>query len=64
LSARNVLEGTITSLRHRDVTFIATVNCGPEFLVHLTPGAQQSLRLSTGGKVWLVVKTYSCHVLQ
>jgi molybdate transport system ATP-binding protein len=64
LSARNVLEGTITSLRQQDVTVIAKVNCGAEFTVHLTPGALQSLRLEPGGRVWLVVKTYSCHVLQ
>src|SRR5271165_2632447 len=64
LSARNVLAGVITSLRQRDVTVIAKVNCGAEFEVHLTPGARQSLHLEPGTRVWLVVKTYSCHVLQ
>jgi len=64
LSARNVLAGTITSLRQRDITVIARVDCGAEFEVHLTPGARRSLQLEPGARVWLVVKTYSCHVLQ
>jgi molybdate transport system ATP-binding protein len=64
LSARNVLAGIVTSLQQRDVTVIARVNCGAEFEVHITPGARRSLRLQPGARVWLVVKTYSCHVLQ
>ena len=64
LSARNVLYGSINCLEQRDMTVIAKVDCGVEFEVHLTPGARQSLHLETGSKVWLVVKTYSCHVLQ
>ncbi len=64
LSARNVLYGSISSVEQRDITVIAKVNCGAEFEVHLTPGARQSLHLEPGAKVWLVVKTYSCHVLQ
>jgi molybdate transport system ATP-binding protein len=64
LSARNVLCGSITAVEQRDITVIAKVNCGAEFEVHLTPGARQALRLQPGAKVWLVVKTYSCHVLQ
>jgi molybdate transport system ATP-binding protein len=64
LSARNVLEGTITSLQQRDMTVIARVTCGPDFEVHLTLGARESLQLKPGVRVWLVVKTYSCHLLQ
>lgn len=64
LSARNVLDGTISSLEHRDVKVIAIVTCGPDFEVHLTLGARESLQLTPGARVWLVVKTYSCHVLQ
>jgi molybdate transport system ATP-binding protein len=64
LSARNVLEGTITSLEQRDMKVIAVVTCGPEFEVHLTLGARESLQLKPGARVWLVLKTYSCHVLQ
>lgn len=64
LSARNVLEGTVTSLKQQDVTVIARVDCAPEFVVHLTPGGRQALQLETGSRVWLIVKTWSCHVLQ
>jgi molybdate transport system ATP-binding protein len=64
LSARNVFAGSITSLQQRDVMVVARVNCGAEFEVHLTPGARESLHLEPGGAVWLVMKTYSCQVLQ
>lgn len=64
ISARNVIEGRITSLSQHDITVIAEVDCGAKFVVHLTPGARQSLALAPGMSVWLVIKTYSCHVLQ
>ena len=64
LSARNVLAGTITVLEQRDMKVIAIVTCGPIFEVHLTLGAREALQLKPGARVWLVVKTYSCHVLQ
>ena len=69
LSARNLLPGTIVSLARRDVTVIARVRCGGtgdalEVEVRLTPGAQQSLALEAGSQVWLVIKTYSCHLLR
>ena len=64
LSARNVIPGRIRSLRQQDVTVVAEVDCGAVFTVHLTLGARQSLGLETAKPVWLVLKTYSCHVLQ
>jgi len=64
LSARNVIAGSVVSLRRQDVTVIAEIDCGTKFVVHLTPGACDSLRLKVGTKLWLVVKTYSCHILQ
>jgi len=64
LSARNLLPGTITSLQQHDAKVIAKVHCGAEFAVHLTPGARRSLQLEPGTRVWLVIKTYSCQVLQ
>lgn len=64
LSARNVIAGSIVSLQQQDVTVIAEVECGTRFVVHLTPGACHSLGLEVGKQLWLVVKTYSCHVLQ
>ncbi|MCI0354583.1 MAG: molybdenum ABC transporter ATP-binding protein, partial [Acidobacteria bacterium] len=64
ISARNVLAGRIVSLEQVDVTIIARVEAGGvEFLVHLTAGARESLKLEMGKEVWLVIKTYSCHLL-
>lgn len=63
LSARNLLPGHIVSLTRRDVMVIAEIDCGVCFQAHLTPGALESLDLMPGREVWLVVKTYSCHLL-
>ena len=67
LSARNVIAGKIISLEQRGVMFIARVttkgDVGVVFTVHLTPGAKRSLELDANRGVWLVLKTYSCHVL-
>jgi molybdate transport system ATP-binding protein len=64
LSARNILPGVVSFLQQRDAMVVAKVDCGAEFEVHLTPAGRESLKLETGGNVWLVVKTYSCLVLQ
>jgi molybdate transport system ATP-binding protein len=65
LSARNVMPGEIISLEQRGTMFVARVATGSGviFTVHLTPGARRSLELDVKRGVWLVVKTYSCHVL-
>jgi len=62
ISARNVLAGRVQALEQIDVTVSARVDCGAVFEVHLTPGARDSLSLSPGREVWLVVKTHSCRV--
>jgi len=64
LSARNVIEGQITLLERRGTMVIARVDCGVTFLAHVTPGAVRSLELAAGRKVWLVLKTYSCHLVE
>lgn len=64
LSARNVLSGLIRSLHRRDNVVVVHVDCGATFEVHVTPGAEQSLRLAAGRPVWLVIKTHSCHLLR
>jgi molybdate transport system ATP-binding protein len=64
LSARNVLPGTIRRLEQRDVIVSAMVDCGgTEFEVHLTLAARDALELAPGKSVWVVVKTYSCHLM-
>jgi molybdate transport system ATP-binding protein len=67
LSARNVIAGEIISLEQRGAMFIARVaadGVNPVvFTVHLTLGAKRALELHVNRAVWLVLKTYSCHVL-
>jgi molybdate transport system ATP-binding protein len=63
LSARNVLEGRISSMRRQGAMMIAQVGAGPRFEVHLTRGACESLALAEGARVWLVIKTYSWRVV-
>jgi molybdate transport system ATP-binding protein len=64
LSARNVIEGRVVALETRGTLVRARVDCGVEFIVHLTPGATRSLELAQGRRVWLVLKTHSCHFVQ
>jgi molybdate transport system ATP-binding protein len=63
LSARNILPGMLESLEPRGSLVVAQVDVGARFTVHLTPGAVRSLRLTPGLRVWLVLKTHSCHVV-
>ena len=63
LSARNVMEGRILSLEQHGAMVIARVDCGVTFIVHVTPGAVRALELSAGRRVWLVLKTHSCHLV-
>ncbi len=64
LSARNLLEGKIVSLERRGTLVAARVDCGAVFTVHVTPGAERALELAAGKKVWLVLKTHSCHFVE
>jgi molybdate transport system ATP-binding protein len=64
LSARNVLEGRIVSLEQRGMIVIARVDCGVIFVAHVTPGAVRALELIEGRRVWLVLKTHSCHLVE
>lgn len=63
LSARNILAGRLLSISQRDMIIVARVDCGVEMSVHLTIAARDSLQLSPGRPVWLIVKTHSCHLL-
>ncbi len=63
ISARNVIAGTVSALRQYGVSVEADVDCGVIFHAKLTPGARDALGLEIGKKVWVVVKTYSCHLL-
>jgi len=51
-------------VEQKDVIISATVDCsGTEFEVHLTLAARDALQLAPGKKVWVVVKTHSCHLM-
>jgi molybdate transport system ATP-binding protein len=63
LSARNVILGKVAWLVQRDAMVILKVDCGVEAEVHVTLSARDSLHLSIGRKVWLVLKTHSCHLM-
>jgi molybdate transport system ATP-binding protein len=63
LSARNIIEGRIVSMETRGTLLQARVDCGVEFVVHITPGAARTLGLAAGSRVWLVLKTHSCHLV-
>jgi molybdate transport system ATP-binding protein len=63
LSARNVLRGSLESLLHQGTSVVAAVAAGERFVVHLTPGAVESLGLHAQMPVWIVVKTHSCRIV-
>jgi len=63
LSARNVLRGKLASLEQDGVMVVAGVESGVRFEVHVTPGACEELHLRVGQEIWLVIKTYSCHLV-
>jgi molybdate transport system ATP-binding protein len=64
LSARNILEGTIDSVEVRGATVVCRVNAGAMFSVHVTPGALRALEIAMGKRVWLVIKTHSCQLVE
>lgn len=63
LSARNVLRGTLASFTREGTSIVAAVDAGERFVVHLTPGAVESLGLRPSMPVWLVLKTHSCRIV-
>jgi len=52
------------SMRREGVTIIIMVEAGAAFEVHLTPVSVDDLKLKTGAPVWVVIKTYSCNLVQ
>lgn len=64
LSARNSFQGRVLSIRREGVRVIVMIEAGAIFEVHLTPAAIDQLRLEDGKEVWLVIKTYSCNLVE
>jgi molybdate transport system ATP-binding protein len=63
ISARNVFPGIIAAIRTEGHSAIASVEAGRTFEVRLTLGSREDLHLQAGAQVWLVIKTYSCHLV-
>jgi molybdate transport system ATP-binding protein len=64
LSARNVFRGKIGSMRREGVTAVVMVEAQTSFEVHLTPVSVDDMRLKPGAEVWVVIKTYSCNLVE
>jgi molybdate transport system ATP-binding protein len=63
LSARNILAGTLESVETRGTMVVVEVNAGVKFVVHVTLAAARTLEIKEGLNLWLIIKTYSCHVV-
>ena len=72
ISARNVFPGRVVSADRRDAVIIARVQIARvqsvtdpnlQISVQLTLAARDSLRLTEGREVWLIIKTHSCHLM-
>ena len=64
LSARNTFEGRIADIKREGTRVIVNVDAGAFFEVHITPSACEELQLEPGKMVWLVIKTYSCNLVE
>lgn len=64
LSARNILPGTVVEVEDRHGIVSAYVDCsGTKFEASVTIAAREDLGLKAGKKVFVVIKTHSCHLL-
>ncbi len=63
LSARNNFAARIVSIRREGPRVILLIEAGVTFEVHVTPRACDELGLAEGSPVWLVIKSYSCHLV-
>lgn len=64
VSARNVLAATVTAIEKSGADALVSVNCGCLFVASLTPQAILDLKVEVGARVWLLIKTHSCHLLE
>ena len=64
LSARNSFQGRVLSIRREGVRVVVMIEAGATFEVHLTPGAIEALLIEAGKQIWLVIKTYSCNLVE
>ena len=65
LSARNVLEGTVTAVDPRSPGHDVTLDCGAGLTLvsHVTRRAVTQLGIAQGARMWAVIKASSCYVM-
>jgi len=63
LSARNIIQGTVMSLRRTGASVALVVSVGVAIEVHVTPSACDELALREDREIWLIIKTHSCRAL-
>jgi molybdate transport system ATP-binding protein len=65
ISARNVFAARLLSVERRGATVVIRIDAGgAHFESHLTPHALEELNLHPGHQVWMIIKTYSCHLVE
>ena len=60
----NTFQGRVVDLKREGITVIVNVDARVLLEVHITPGALEELQLEPGKMVWLVIKTYSCNLVE
>ena len=51
-------------MRREGVTVIIMVEAHASFEVHLTPASVDDMQLKQGAEVWVIIKTYSCNLVE
>jgi len=64
LSAQNTFEGRVVDITRAGVKLIVQVESGVTFEIHITPSACDELQLIPNKRVWLVIKAYSCNLVE
>ena len=62
-SSRNVLEGTVTAMRDFDGTTDLVISVPAQIRVRITRDAADELRLETGSRVWLAMRSRSFRIV-
>jgi molybdate transport system ATP-binding protein len=63
-SARNMLYGYVKAIEERDAHAVVRVKSGVTWTVSVTRQAVRELKLQTGQKIWMAIKTHSCYLLE
>lgn len=64
LSACNVIQGRIKQLDSLGQHLEARIDAGAEFRVHLPAVSPESMNLTRGDNVWMIIRPQSCHLVR